>query len=420
MRRAYVQFLCIVLLTAGFFAAVVLHPVGISAIEATPLAQCLTEKKFTMYGKKSCSACAIQKGYFGPDFSRVPYVECDSNAEICAQKNIHAYPTWEDTAGRQYKGAIPLDKLWELARCSAPEATAPVTLPTLTPLDASASAIASASPTPTVVELHPLITFTSPAQAFDQITREQLFAAFFAGLLSFFAPCLLPLYPAYFSVITGFTFTQMYGLTEEHVRRRVFFSSLFFTAGFIVVFVFLGATGAVIVQVLEQFLPIVLRLSGLILITLGLVQTGVINIPSMTFDYAWNIQRRMKNLGQITAFVTGSVAALSWIPCVGPLLGSILLLSAESNSIMQGSILLSVYALGLTLPFILSGLYFPTVLDAYQAHRQTFHRISVAAGIFLVAFGVLLLMGQYRLYTGWFSGWIASFGELSPKINVIE
>lgn len=391
-------------------------PTSVRAIEASTLAQCLTERDFTMYGKKTCSACSIQKGYFGPVFSQVPYIECDSNQAMCDGKNIHAYPTWEDAAGKQYKGAIPLDKLWELARCSLPKGALQTETPVLTP----ENTLAPVSTESTQTELFPLIQLTAPSQVFDNITREQLFAAFFAGLLSFFAPCLLPLYPAYFSVITGFTFTQMYGLTPEHVRRRIFFSSLFFAAGFTVIFVFLGATGALIVQMLERFLPIVLRFGGLVLIFLGLVQTGILHIPSLTVDYAWNIQRRMKNLGQITAFVTGSVAALAWIPCIGPLLGSILLLSAQSNSIIQGSILLFIYSLGLTLPFILSGLYFPTVLDAYQNHRQMLHRVSVAAGIFLVAFGFLLLMGQYRIYTGWFSGWISSFTELSPKLDMIE
>lgn len=416
MRTVCVQIAAIGLVVVGLLLFSAAIPVRTYAVDASGLAQCLTEQQFTMYGKKSCSACAIQKGYFGPVFSQVPYVECDSNVAICDEKNIHAYPTWEDAGGKQYKGAISLDKLWELARCSSPDGEIPVTITIPVAIDATVSA----STSPAQSKLFPLVQLTANPQAFDTITREQLFAAFFAGLLSFFAPCLLPLYPAYFSVITGFTFTQMYGLTAEHVRRRIFFSSLFFAAGFIVIFVLLGATGSLIVQMLEQFLPFVLRLSGLILIFLGLLQTGMLQIPSLTFDYAWNIQRRMKNLGRITAFVTGSVAALSWIPCVGPLLASIFLLSSQRNSVIQGSVLLFIYAFGLTLPFILSGLYFPRALDAYQHHRQTFHRISVGAGIFLMAFGFLLLIGQYRLYTGWFSGWISSFTQLSPKLDMVK
>src|SRR3989338_9064306 len=99
-----------------------------SAVEPGKLARCLSDNRFTMYGRGGCSACALEKSYFGESFAQVPYVECDlneSNKAICDSKGISAYPTWEDAAGKQYKGAIPLDKLAELAGCGSGTGTAP-------------------------------------------------------------------------------------------------------------------------------------------------------------------------------------------------------------------------------------------------------------------------------------------------------
>lgn len=84
------------------------------------LASCLAREKFTMYGIEECPSCQLEKSYFGPSFALIPYVDCSQNREICRSKNIRSYPTWEDKNGVQYKGAIPLEKLAELAGCPKP------------------------------------------------------------------------------------------------------------------------------------------------------------------------------------------------------------------------------------------------------------------------------------------------------------
>jgi cytochrome c-type biogenesis protein len=132
------------------------------------------------------------------------------------------------------------------------------------------------------------------------------------------------------------------------------------------------------------------------LIFLGLVQIGAIKFNLLEFDYAWKVQKRLSHLGFITAFVTGIAAALSWIPCIGPLLSPILLLAANSQTAVKGSFLLFIYGLGLTVPFILGGLFFPSVVHALRNHRIMFHRISQIAGLFLVLFGVVLLLDKYQ------------------------
>lgn len=238
---------------------------------------------------------------------------------------------------------------------------------------------------------------------------QSLAAAFTAGFLSFLAPCLLPLLPTYFSVITGFTFSDLYGLDFGRIRRRVFVSSLFFSLGFSFVFTLLGATGSIIGQVLNAYLPLLLRVSGIFLILLGLVQMGILPLYGPKFDFAWKTQKRLTHLGFVTAVMTGIASALSWIPCVGPFLVPILLLAGQSETTGIGAFLLFVYSLGLTLPFILVGLFFPTLIKSLERHRQAIHRLSLLAGVFLVGFGLILITGRYQEVVLLFNRFAASW-----------
>lgn len=229
------------------------------------------------------------------------------------------------------------------------------------------------------------------------IPTEQLAASFMAGLFSFFAPCLLPLFPTYFTVITGYTFADLYGLTFARIRRQVFIASLFFAFGFSLIFTILGATGFVLGKLLETYLPWLIRASGLFLIFLGLLQIGIFHIQAFRLDFAWNIQRKLSRMGYITAFVTGIAASLSWIPCIGPLLTPILLLAGKSETVIQGALLLFTYSLGLTLPFVIAGLFFPKMVMGFSKYRDRFHALSVIAGLFLIIFGVILFLDKYQL-----------------------
>lgn len=382
MRRHILFFITLVFLFVSVPVPVSAQTPTMAPQKIRALAACLREKKFVMHGESECSACAIQRSYFGSFFPEVPYISCDKERALCDKKNIHAYPTWEDAAGKQYKGAIPLPILEDLAGCKkSPESSQSASL-----LDSVLEPFAGTIQT---------IGVRTQVQS---IQTRDLVAAFLAGFFSFFAPCLLPLLPAYFSVITGYTFAELYGLTFEKIRKRVFLSSLFFVGGFTIVYTALGATGSIVGIILSDYLPLLLRVSGLFLIALGIVQTGLIHISALRFDYAWKIQQRMAKLGYLSAVITGIAAGLSWIPCVGPLLSSVLLLSARSQSVAHGVLLLFIYAAGLTIPFLLAGLFFPKIVAAYQEKRRLFHAFSVTAGLFMIAFGIILVMGQYRVY----------------------
>lgn len=227
--------------------------------------------------------------------------------------------------------------------------------------------------------------------------------AYIAGLTAFFSPCLLPLLPSYFSILTGYTFKDLYGLNFDKIRVRVFLSSLCFVIGFAIIFSLIGLTSSLIGQILLTNLYGFIRLGGAVLILFGLIQIGVIKFESLQFDYAWNVQRRLAHLGYLTALITGMTFALIWIPCIGPILGSILIIASKQETAIYGANLLILFAAGLGTPFLLLGLFFPTVFSKMREQRHIFHALSRIAGVIMIIFGIVLLLNQYAVFLGIFS-----------------
>jgi cytochrome c-type biogenesis protein len=168
--------------------------------------------------------------------------------------------------------------------------------------------------------------------------------------------------------------------------------------GFSVIFSLMGAASSAFGQYINNNLQVLLRISGGFLVVFGLIQLGIINFKSLRFDFAWKVQRKLANLGFLTSAITGVVSALVWIPCIGSVLGSILLLASSLGSTSQGVILLFVYSLGISFPFILLSLFFPTIFIKLQNSRKLLHNLSLAAGAIMVAFGALLLADRYSLF----------------------
>ena len=197
-----------------------------SSVDPTQLAVCLSEKNFIMYGRDGCSACALEKEYFGEAFQYINFVNCTESFEkelLCKNRGIKGFPTWESQSGEHYLGAIPLPKLAEISGCVQRTEIGEQVTQTATEVKGS---------------------FRSFMKEYGWI--------FLAGLISFFAPCLIPLMPSYLSTITGYTFSELYGLEFSKIRGKVFKNALFFVLGFAVVFTFLGATGSVFGQLINN------------------------------------------------------------------------------------------------------------------------------------------------------------------------
>jgi len=210
---------------------------------------------------------------------------------------------------------------------------------------------------------------------------ERIAAAFAAGLISIAFPCVLPLVPGYLSAITALEVDR---LGERGVAKRVAVASIPFALGFTVVFVVLGAGAAALGGALT--LDRRSEVAGFILVVLGLAFAGLLPWPDRML--APGALGRARESG--SRALLGGAFALCAAPCVGVLLGSILVLAADSHTVVRGVILLAAYSFGITVAFVLIGIAFGRVMGAFRWVRDHYAWIRIASGLTLVALGLLL------------------------------
>jgi cytochrome c-type biogenesis protein len=216
--------------------------------------------------------------------------------------------------------------------------------------------------------------------------------AFSAGVLTFLSPCVLPLVPVYLSYLTGSTL----GGEETPKRSTVFIHALFFGLGFSLVFVLLfGLSVGYLGRFLAGFRPILVKIGGLLLIVFGLHTAGLIQIPFLLME------RRMEvGMGDsptyLRSLLVGMTFAAGWTPCVGPLLGAILTLALDAQSVWQAVFFLSVYSMGLGIPFLVVALLLTMATGGLRQLNRHLHIVSVVSGAFLILVGLLLLTGTFQ------------------------
>lgn len=222
--------------------------------------------------------------------------------------------------------------------------------------------------------------------------------AFFAGLLSFLSPCVLPLVPSYISFITGVSFED---LKSSDDRKRVRFltvtNSLAFIAGFSLIFIALGASSSVVGRFLFEYQDSIRIIGGIMVIFFGLFVSGVLKLDFLTRERKFHLTG--KPAGYIGTFFVGMTFAAAWTPCIGPILGTILVYASSKGSAVYGFKLLSVYSLGLALPFFLSSLMFNSFLSYSVKIRRYMRVIMIVSGLLLIVFGLLLLTNNVRQLT---------------------
>jgi len=225
-------------------------------------------------------------------------------------------------------------------------------------------------------------------------------AAFLAGLVSFLSPCVLPLVPGYVSLISGVGVEEL-KVQEASVLRKVMLNSLAFIAGFSIVFVTLGAISTEVGQLAAQYKAVLARVAGVLIIVFGLHLTGILRIKALYAD------KRLHSVkGGSTpwgAFVIGFAFAFGWTPCVGPILSVILGFAAAQDSVSKGILLLTIYSLGLAVPFLLTSLLMERFLKFYGHFRSFMHVIEVLSGGLLIALGLLLVFGKFTVLARYFS-----------------
>jgi cytochrome c-type biogenesis protein len=219
--------------------------------------------------------------------------------------------------------------------------------------------------------------------------------AFFAGLLSFLSPCVLPLIPSYITYITGLSFADLQAEHPSHIiRQKSIMHSLAFICGFTIVFVLLGASATYIGSFLHNNAGTIRKVGGVLLVVLGIHVTGLIPLKFLLGEKRVSIKH--KPAGYAGSLLVGIAFAAGWTPCIGPILAAILAVAATEESVYQGITLLLIYSLGLGVPFFISALAMHQFIVAFNRFKKYIRLFEIITGIFLMVVGVLI-------YTNWLS-----------------
>jgi len=216
----------------------------------------------------------------------------------------------------------------------------------------------------------------------------EILIAFGAGLISFLSPCVLPLIPGYISYISGNSLNEL--IEKKNVNL---IPIILFTIGFSLVFIIFGAASTFLGQILLQNSNELRITAGLVIIIFSLHIIGIINIKFL--NYEKRIQTNT-NTNFYSPILIGMAFAFGWTPCIGPILGSILVLAATEDSINKGILLLISYSLGLALPFILSGYLIQKFLIFSKNFKKNINLVTKVGGIILLITGILILTNQLQ------------------------
>ena len=219
-----------------------------------------------------------------------------------------------------------------------------------------------------------------------KMAETTLFIAFLAGLVSFLSPCVLPLIPAFLSYLAGTSVNEIRE-KDPSARTKIFLNTLFFVAGFSLVFAFVGAIlNTVLVNVSYDLRIWLGRIGGVIIIAFGLYLIGLLKLPFL--DKEHKLKVRKFKYSYLTSFIFGAAFAVGWTPCVGAVLGSILTLAAISPG--SAFNLLLFYSFGLGLPFLVVGLFTSQMTSFIAKAGSWLKYFNIVVGILLILLGILV------------------------------
>ena len=240
----------------------------------------------------------------------------------------------------------------------------------------------------------------------EQVT---LVAAFVAGVLSFISPCVLPLIPGYVSFVSGVSLEEMRGggAAAGASRRQVLITSLAFVLGFSLVFVALGASASAVGKFLFSKLPLLEKIAGAVIVVFGLHTMGVFRIAALETEK--RVQTQKRPAGPLGAVLVGIAFAFGWTPCIGPILGGILVVAGAKETVREGVVLLAAYSLGLAIPFLLTSIAIDRFFAVTRRIRMHYHAIEMVSGALLVAVGVLIFTHQLTIITQFLTPYLPTF-----------
>jgi len=236
------------------------------------------------------------------------------------------------------------------------------------------------------------------------VNDVSILIALSAGIFSFLSPCVLPLVPSYLTFVTGMSLED---LQEGVNRKATLVHSVLFVAGFSLIFILLGASASFLGQFFRAYETWIARVGGLVIIALGLHLAGVFRLLPLLQEKRLHLAD--KPAGYLGTLGVGMAFGAGWTPCIGPVLGAILTYGFSQDTLWAGVGLLSVYSLGLAIPFLVSALALDWFLRAFRRFRRWIPWVEKASGLLLVLLGLLLLTGTFTVLSGWLTRFTPAF-----------
>jgi cytochrome c-type biogenesis protein len=226
--------------------------------------------------------------------------------------------------------------------------------------------------------------------------------AFGAGLLSFLSPCVLPLIPSYVTFITGLSIDDV-----QQARRHALTHGVLFVLGFTLIFLAMGAGATVLGQTLLRNRDWISRIGGIVIIIFGLYLLGVLNIGFLSRERRFHVAD--KPVGYFGTMFVGAAFGAGWTPCLGPILGSILVYTSSQADLAKGLWLLLAYSLGLAVPFLLSAVAIDRFSAFFQRIRSRMVWVSRISGMVLIGIGLLMVTNYFTILASWLTGLTPDF-----------
>ena len=220
---------------------------------------------------------------------------------------------------------------------------------------------------------------------------------FFAGLLSFLSPCVLPIVPSYLCFLTGSSLEEIRVSDSINSRRPILIRSIFFVLGFSLIFIGLGASATLLRPILNFNIIIfdqninLQKIAGLIIILFGLHLIGVYKLQFLNRQLSIDIGIKRKGIG--ISFLMGTAFAFGWTPCIGPILSTILTLAAVEETVTEGVILLTFYSLGLGIPFVISSFLVNGLIKFIKNFKKKYYIVEISMGVVMLFTGIAFIFG---------------------------
>jgi len=247
-----------------------------------------------------------------------------------------------------------------------------------------------------------------------------IFPSFIAGLLTFLAPCTLPLVPGYLGFISGVSAKDVNNGNMTDVKQRVLINGLMYVIGFSFIFILLGILFSLAGSLFASYRIWLARIGGLFVVFFGLYLMHIFNFKMFSWlhsTHKLNIFYKLNPGRPSSSLIFGMTFAFGWTPCIGPILGSVLLLVSSYATVVQGGILLLIFSAGLAVPFLLLALFIGQATNYVQKISKYLDMISFLGGLLLVIIGLLILVNHFGIFT---AGFYQIFTTPEFEKNILE